>query len=62
MVKYAKYVFVACSILWSCQLGYAHALSFNPYPTGTLVNDSGTIYFISGSVKVPFTNWGAFSG
>jgi hypothetical protein len=35
---------------------------FYPYPTGTLVNDSGTIYFISGTVKVPFTSWQAFVG
>ncbi|HVY67872.1 MAG TPA: hypothetical protein VHA30_03185 [Patescibacteria group bacterium] len=33
-----------------------------PYPTGALVNDSGTIYFISGAVKVPFANWPAFVG
>ncbi len=36
--------------------------TFYPYPTGTLVNDSGTIYFISGTTKVPFTNWQAFAG
>jgi len=36
--------------------------TFYPYPTGTLVNDSGTIYFISGTTKVPFTNWQAFVG
>lgn len=35
---------------------------FYPYPTGTLVNDSGTVYFISGTTKVPFTNWQAFIG
>ena len=36
--------------------------TFYPYPTGTLVNDSGTVYFISGTTKVPFTNWKAFTG
>ena len=36
--------------------------SFNPYPTGTLVNDDGTIYFISGTTKIPFTSWQAFVG
>lgn len=33
-----------------------------PYPSGSLVNDGGTIYFISGTTKVPFTNWQAFIG
>jgi len=33
-----------------------------PYPSGSLVNDGGTIYFISGTTKVPFTNWQAFVG
>lgn len=33
-----------------------------PYPSGSLVNDSGTIYFISGATKIPFTNWQAFVG
>lgn len=33
-----------------------------PYPSGGLVNDGGTIYFISGTTKVPFTNWQAFVG
>ncbi len=33
-----------------------------PYPTGSLVNDSGTIYFIDGTTKVPFTSWQAFVG
>ncbi len=32
------------------------------YPTGSLVNDNGTIYFISGNTKIPFTNWQAFVG
>src|ERR1700722_20224732 len=33
-----------------------------PYPSGSLVNDSGTIYFIYGTNKVPFTTWQAFVG
>jgi hypothetical protein len=33
-----------------------------PYPSGSLVNDGGTIYFISGQTKIPFTNWQAFVG
>lgn len=55
--------------------GRAKALSYNEllvaqgkvldasvyaYPTGSVVNDSGTIYFISGATKVPFTNLKAF--
>jgi hypothetical protein len=36
--------------------------TFYPYPTGTLVNDSGTVYFIAGTTKVPFTSWPAFIG
>ena len=32
------------------------------YPTGALINDGGTIYFISGKIKVPFTNYAAFKG
>jgi len=32
------------------------------YPSGSLVNDDGTIYFISGTTKIPFTNWQAFVG
>jgi hypothetical protein len=33
-----------------------------PYPTGSLVNDSGTIYFVKGANKIPFTKWSAFVG
>lgn len=33
-----------------------------PYSTSSLVNDSGTIYFIYGTYKIPFTNWDAFVG
>lgn len=33
-----------------------------PYPSGSLVNDNGTIYFINGTTKIPFTNWQAFVG
>ncbi len=33
-----------------------------PYPTASLVNDNGTIYFISGTTKIPFTNYKAFTG
>lgn len=33
-----------------------------PYPTGALVSDGGTIYFISGATKIPFTSWKAFVG
>ena len=33
-----------------------------PYPSGSLVNDSDTIYFISGHNNIPFTNWQAFVG
>jgi len=36
--------------------------SFYPYPSGSIVNDNGTVYFISGSTKVPFTNYNAFVG
>lgn len=32
------------------------------YPSSSLVNDKGTIYFINGTTKVPFTNWQAFVG
>lgn len=32
------------------------------YETGDLVNDQGTIYFIHGTVKIPFTNFEAFKG
>ena len=32
------------------------------YPSGSLVNENGTIYFISGTIKVPFTSWQAFIG
>ncbi len=33
-----------------------------PYPSASLVNDNGTIYFISGQNKIPFSNWQAFTG
>jgi Domain of unknown function (DUF4214) len=32
------------------------------YSSGSLVNDNGTIYFICGNNKIPFTNWNAFIG
>lgn len=38
---------------------YTNKLNF---PSGTLVNERGTIYFISGHSKIPFTNWQAFVG
>lgn len=40
----------------------AAATSVYPYSSGNLVNDGGTIYFISGTTKIPFTNWQAFVG
>ena len=33
-----------------------------PYPTASLVKDGSAIYFISGTSKVPFTNYKAFIG
>lgn len=36
--------------------------STGQYVSGSLVNDHGTIYFISGSLKVPFTSLAAFKG
>jgi|GEM_PF-2274485 len=36
--------------------------SFYPYPSGSLVNDNGTIFFISGHTKVPFTSADVFIG
>ncbi len=36
---------------------------FYPYPSGSLVNDDGTVYFIgSGHAKMAFTNYQAFVG
>ena len=45
----------------SAVLGEAISNPF-PYPNASLVKDQGTIYFISGTTKVPFTNWKAFTG
>jgi acetyl esterase/lipase len=36
--------------------------SASMYPTGSLVNDNGTIYLIYGLDKTPFSNWQAFVG
>ncbi|MFA5990862.1 MAG: hypothetical protein WC794_01280 [Candidatus Doudnabacteria bacterium] len=33
-----------------------------PYPSGSLINDAGTVYLISGGDKIPFTNSRAFIG
>ena len=33
-----------------------------PYSSGALVNDGGTIYFVSSTTKIPFTNYAAFRG
>jgi len=33
-----------------------------PYASGSLINENGTIYFIVGKDKVPFTNYAAFVG
>lgn len=33
-----------------------------PYPSSSLVNENGTIYFICGVSKIPFTNYQAFQG
>lgn len=32
------------------------------FPSASLINDNGTIYFISGTIKIPFTNYAAFVG
>ncbi len=40
----------------------ANITGFYPYPSGSLVNDDGTVYFIGGHIKVPFTNYQAFVG
>ena len=32
------------------------------YPTGSLVNENGAIYFIYQQMKIPFTNWSSFVG
>jgi hypothetical protein len=42
-------------------LGSTTSASY-PYPSGSLVSQSGTIYFISGTFKIPFTSYQAFSG
>ena len=36
--------------------------NFYPYPSGSLINDSGTVYVISGTRKIPFTSSQAFVG
>ncbi len=33
-----------------------------PYPNASLVKDGSTIYFISGTTKIPFANYKAFTG
>ena len=38
------------------------ALGSTTYPSGSIVNDGGTFYFIAGQNKIPFTNWAAFVG
>jgi hypothetical protein len=51
------------AVLYSDLTGQGQGTSSTyPYASGGLVNDHGTIYFIRGTVKVPFTNWAAFVG
>jgi hypothetical protein len=38
------------------------ALASGNYPSGSLVNDNGTIYLIRGNQKVPFSTWQSFTG
>jgi hypothetical protein len=51
---------LAISLVFGSQANSVKASS--TYPSGSLVNDGGTIYFISGTTKVPFTNWQSFVG
>jgi len=51
---------LAISLVFGSQASSVKASS--TYPSGSLVNDGGTIYFISGTTKVPFTNWQSFVG
>ena len=43
-------------------LGNNTTSDFYPYPSGSLVNDSGTVYFISGTTKIPFVSSQVFLG
>jgi hypothetical protein len=52
--------FLAFVMIFGFQFGQAKAQS--SYPSGSLVNDGGTIYLIRGTQKVPFTNWPSFVG
>ncbi len=59
--KSASALTVADFFRMSAVLGEAISNPF-PFPNASLVKDQGTIYFISGTTKVPFTNWKAFTG
>lgn len=66
-LAFAIYVPKASAITISDVLNWPKVLgdsTSNPYPysTASLVNDGGTIYFISGITKVPFTSYKAFTG
>ena len=42
--------------------GQTGGTSIYPFPSASLVNSGGTIYFISGTYAIPFTNFAAFKG
>ncbi len=62
----AFWLFLGLCLVVPCSYAAAfqapQVLGDSVYPTGTLVNSNGTIYVISGQVKIPFTNWNAFVG
>ncbi len=61
-VSVSQNFFVGVSSLKYPGVVLAQSTSVYNYETGSLVNDKGTIYFIHGTVKIPFTNFEAFSG
>lgn len=72
MQKNTVFILLVTILILGGHIGVARALSYSDvfsysntlfsYPSGSLVNDGGTVYLIRGLEKIPFTNWQAFVG
>jgi hypothetical protein len=63
MKKYiAKLVIFLLVIAFAMPAQFRNVIASGNYPSGSLVNDNGTIYLIRGSQKVAFSTWQSFTG
>jgi hypothetical protein len=63
MKKYISGLFVCLLVMsFTMPTQLKKTLASGNFPSGSLVNDNGTIYLIRGNQKVPFSTWQSFTG